>query len=273
MGIIGIQCALELNINLTFSAPRDEEDVRGQIALIQKSLKAGTDALVLAANDFKTLSTISGLDNKGKTPVIAIDSEMQYTPVNSFIGTNNYESGMKAGNKLIEIAGENSHVAIMSFVQGASNAEQREKGLMDAILPYSGIQVVAKEYCFSDPILASTLTNKILTNNKQVDVIVALNTVASIGVADEIQKMGLGGKVKIITFDSTTEELALLQEGIIQATIIQNPFSMGYLGVKYAVEAIDGHSIPEHIDTGSKVIDLDNMFWSENQKLLFPFVK
>jgi ribose transport system substrate-binding protein len=271
---IGAEAAAkEFNINLTFSAPRDEEDVKGQIALINQSLQLGADALVLAANDSNILAGIAGLGSKRKLPVVAIDSQLESTRVKSFIGTNNYDSGTKAGQKLVELMGETSHVAIMSYVQSADNAAQREKGLMDALKAYPGINVVAKEYCFSDSQLASTLTHKMMTEHKQIDVIVALNTIASIGVANEIQKMGLGGHVKIITFDSTTEELALLQEGIIQATIIQNPFSMGYLGVKYAVEAMNGHSIPDHMDTGSKVIDMDNMFWSENQKLLFPFVK
>ncbi|AIQ13445.1 hypothetical protein [Paenibacillus durus] len=33
-------------------------------------------------------------------------------------------------------------------------------------------------------------------------------------------------------------------------------------------------STPPHIDdTGTKLINLDNMLWPENQKLLFPFVR
>lgn len=64
-----------------------------------------------------------------------------------------------------------------------------------------------------------------------------------------------------------------LQDGTVQATVIQNPFSNGYLAVKYAVEALEGATIPERVDTGTKLIDLENMLWPENQKLLFPFVR
>ncbi|MNN94482.1 hypothetical protein D3C81_2131190 [compost metagenome] len=67
--------------------------------------------------------------------------------------------------------------------------------------------------------------------------------------------------------------LELLQNGTVQATVIQNPFSNGYLAVKYAVEAVQGMDVPERVDTGTKLIDLDNMLYPENQKLLFPFVK
>lgn len=64
-----------------------------------------------------------------------------------------------------------------------------------------------------------------------------------------------------------------IQEGIVQATVIQNPFSNGYLAVKNAVEILQGIKVPERVDTGTKLIDLDNMLWPENQKLLFPFVR
>ncbi|MED4605491.1 substrate-binding domain-containing protein, partial [Paenibacillus validus] len=107
-----------------------------------------------------------------------------------------------------------------------------------------------------------------------VDGIVALHAVSSIGVAEEIERLGLQGKVKVVTFDSTLEDIEYLQEGVIQATIIQNPFSMGYLGVKYAVDLLGGSKkVPARYDTGTTVIDQNNMFWSDNQKLLFPFVK
>jgi ribose transport system substrate-binding protein len=46
---------------------------------------------------------------------------------------------------------------------------------------------------------------------------------------------------------------------------------MGYLGVKYAFEAIKNEKIPNIVDTGSTVIDKDSMFYIENQKLVFPF--
>jgi ribose transport system substrate-binding protein len=45
------------------------------------------------------------------------------------------------------------------------------------------------------------------------------------------------------------------------------------LAVVTAIQAAKGNSVSERYDTGTKVIDLDNMLWPENQKLLFPFVK
>ncbi|MFD0679622.1 MULTISPECIES: substrate-binding domain-containing protein [unclassified Paenibacillus] len=265
--------AKEFNVNLNVLEPKDEEDVSGQIALVNESINAGTAALVLAANDYNALAEVTEQAAGQRIPVITIDSEVNSSKVRSFIGINNYDAGRKAGRKLIELTGDHSRIAVMSNGKDSRNSVQRERGLMEEIAQYPDVQVLKKEYCFSDKKLCGDQTRKIIEEHSKIDGIIALNAISSLGVANEIQKLGLAGKVKVITFDNTPEDIEFLQEGVIQATLIQNPFSMGYLGVRYAVEALGGKKIPEFIDTGTKVIDQENMFWSDNQKLLFPFVK
>ena len=128
--------------------------------------------------------------------------------------------------------GQSGQIAIVSFKQGERNTELREQGLLDEISKYPDVQVIDKVYSLTDRELAAQLTHNVMDKHPELDGIVALNEISSIGVASAVQSRNLQEKVKIITFDSTSEELELLQEGIIQATIIQNPFSIGYLGVK-----------------------------------------
>ncbi|WP_079912154.1 substrate-binding domain-containing protein [Paenibacillus sp. 32352] len=265
--------AKEFSVNLKVTGPEFEGDVNGQIALIDQAVKEGVDALVLAANDYDALGETVDRVAGARIPVIAIDSEVNSTKVRSFIGIKNYDAGQQAGKKLIQLTGESGRIAVISFGQGGRNAVQREQGLLAAISQYPGIQTNTKLDCSMDVKRCDELTARLLSEPGSIDGIVALDAAASIRVAAETDKTGLAGKVKIVTFDSTPEDIEYLQEGVIQATIIQNPFSMGYLGVKYAVDALDGKKIPEFKDTGTKVIDQENMFWSDNQKLLFPFVK
>ncbi|MDD9272169.1 substrate-binding domain-containing protein [Paenibacillus sp. GCM10023248] len=265
--------AKEFDVTLDFRAPGDEADVKGQIALMEQSIGSGPDGIVLAANDYKELSPVVDSAAERGIPVVTIDSEVSTRKAKSFIGANNYEAGQLAGRQLVKLAGTKGNIAIVSFKQGERNAELREQGLLQEISKYPGIQVIAKVYTLTDRGTADQLTQGIIEKYPHLDGIVALNEMSSVGVADAIQRLNLQDRVKLITFDSTSEELELLQEGVIQATIIQNPFSIGYLGVKNAVEASNGKKIPDRVDTGTKAIDLSNMFWSDNQKLLFPFIK
>ncbi|MGI6085886.1 MAG: substrate-binding domain-containing protein [Acetivibrionales bacterium] len=265
--------AREFNVNLYFYAPLQEDDVKGQIDLVNQALDENVDALILAASDFKELVGVTEKAYDKKIPVIIIESLVDTDKIHSYIATDNLDAGRKAGNVLLDIAGTECNVAIMNFVKGTSNADDREKGLLQVIGEHPGIKVVAKEYCLSDINLASKLTKEIISKHDNLNAIVALNSISSEGVAQAIEELGLAGKVKIIAFDSTTREIDYLEEGIIQATVIQNPFSMGYLGVKYAVEMLNGNKIDEYFNIEAKVITKENMYLKENQKLLFPFIK
>ena len=80
----------------------------------------------------------------------------------------------------------------------------------------------------------------------------------------------LAGKVKLVAFDASDTEIKALQDGIIQALIVQNPFRMGYEGVRYAVMKLQGKPIPKRVDTGVTVVTRRNFREPTIQRLLFP---
>ncbi|WP_199615356.1 substrate-binding domain-containing protein [Paenibacillus alkalitolerans] len=265
--------AREFNAELLFAAPEEETDIDGQIRIVRQFVEEDVDALVLAASDYMALGRVTDQAGNAGIPVISIDSEVASTKVRSYIGANNYVAGRQAGMELVEHTGDNSRVAIVSFVEGARNASQREEGLLDLLAQYSGVTVVDMRYSESDLTTAEQVTRDILKKHGTIDGIVALNAIATSGVTNVIRQMGLEGKVKVVGFDSTSDIMEMLQEGVIQSTIVQNAFTMGYLGVKHAIEATEGMKLPERVDSGTVIIDTENMFFEENQKLLFPFVK
>ena len=55
------------------------------------------------------------------------------------------------------------------------------------------------------------------------------------------------------------------------ALMVQNPFAIGYLGVRSAAELLSGKEIEPQIITSTTVITKDNMFDEENQRILFKF--
>jgi ribose transport system substrate-binding protein len=265
--------AKEFNVELTFVGPESEKDIKGQIGMVDDSIARQVDAIILAASDYMKLAQVTDRAAFHKIPVISMDSEVASARITSYVGTNNYEAGQKAAKRLIELIGQRGSVGVVSFVEGAKNADERAEGLKDYIARYPDIRLVDIVYCGSDEQLAARLTSKMVQENPDLRGIISLNEVASIGVAQEVQRLGLQDQVKLITFDSPPAVIEMLQEGIVQAMVIQNPFSNGYLAIQHAVEAIEGIDGPERVDTGSKLIDLDNMLWPENQKQLFPFVK
>ena len=75
----------------------------------------------------------------------------------------------------------------------------------------------------------------------------------------------------MVGFDNSVEEIQLMEEGVFQGIIIQKPFNMGYLGIEQAVNLMNGKSIEKNLDSGCKLINRNNMYEEENQRLLYPF--
>ncbi|NLM28297.1 MAG: ABC transporter substrate-binding protein [Clostridiaceae bacterium] len=261
----------EFNVNVEFWGPTNELEIDKQIEMVREVINEKVDALVLAACDYVRLVEPTEEVIAAKIPVIVIDSDLKSDKVKSFIGTDNVGAGYMVGKTLVDTIGKNGNVAVMSFIKGAASADQREEGFFNAIKDYPGINIVTTEYCSSNIDLSESLTYKILNEHgEDLDAIAALNADSTVGVARAIEKRGFAGKIRIVGFDSTPDEIDFLERDVIDSLIIQNPFSMGYLGVKYAVDVMNGKPVPKIVDTGSRVINKDNMYLPENQKLLFP---
>ncbi|MCZ8523156.1 MULTISPECIES: substrate-binding domain-containing protein [Paenibacillus] len=263
----------EYNVELKVEEPESEQDVKGQIALVSEVINYKRDALVLAPSDDEALAEIAARSAANNIPVITIDSRLNSPKPLSYIGINHYEAGEKAGRKLAELLGDQGRAAVVGFKPGGWAAAEREQGFLDEMARHPKIQVIEKTYCYADPGQCGEQVRKLARTLDVSTGIAVLQGASTRSVVAEVMKEGLEGRVKIVTIDSTPEDIEHLQEGVIQAVIIQNPFSMGYLGVEYAVKALAGERLEETFYTGTTVIDQNNMFWSDNQKLLFPFVK
>lgn len=269
---IGAEAAgREFGVDINFKVPSSEKDIEGQINIVNDSISRKVDAIILAATDYKRLVNVSEKAIDSGIPIIVIDSAIDSSKVSCLITTDNKEAGRLLGKKLVEVAGEGCRLLIISFVKGAESSDLREAGLLSAIKEYPNIKVVDIEYSFSIAKEAEDITRRALSGNN-VDAIVALNGPSAMGAAKAIKEMNLSGKVKVLGFDSTMDEIIYIEEGVIQATIVQDPYAMGYLGVKNAMDVINKKSVTKLINTAITIIDKNNMYTPENQKLLFPFI-
>ncbi|WP_339187803.1 substrate-binding domain-containing protein [Paenibacillus sp. FSL P2-0121] len=279
--------AQEFNVKLTFKAPNAESDIAEQVRMVEDSIKEKADVIILAASSYMGLAQVVDRAAYSKIPVLSVDAEVGSARVRAYVGSNGYEAGQKSAERLIQLLNGYGEVGIINFTNsslgaeqessngieyGARDAEEREKGFLNYAARYPNIQVVEISYTTSSISDAEELTRLMLLKHPNLRGIASLNETASQGAAKAIQSRGLHN-IKMVAFDSSPSMMELLQEGTVQATVIQNPFSNGYLAVKHAVEVIEGMDVPERVDTGTKLIDLDNMLWPENQKLLFPFVR
>jgi ribose transport system substrate-binding protein len=263
----------ELGADIVWKGPTLETDIAGQIAIVEDYINKRVDAIVLAACDAKALVPVAEEAHRRGIPVITIDSGLDSDIPLSFVASDNILGARKAADALAELIGYRGDVACIPFIPGAETSIWRETGFKDGLKKYPEINLTAVQYSQADVATGMAVTENILTAQPELKGIFAANEAGAIGAAQAVAARNVQGKVKLVVFDASPNEIEALQSGIIQALIVQNPFAMGYLGVKSAVKAIRGEPVEKRIDTGVTVITLDNFNQPEIQKLLYPLGK
>ena len=92
------------------------------------------------------------------------------------------------------------------------------------------------------------------------------------GAGQAIAENKLEDKIMLIGFDSDDKTVKLLADGVIKALVVQDPFRMGYEGVKTAFAASKGEKVAKDVDTGVNVITKENMNTERSKELLTPDV-
>lgn len=262
--------AKEYQAELEVLAPEVEKDVEKQKRCIQKAIRMKPDVIAVSPSLYTGMTdVVEGVTDAG-IPLVFIDSELDKDIETSYISTDNVDIGVKTGKKVLEYIEDDTKIAIMSQAKGTSTAMQREEGLRKGLgEEEKRIQTVL--YCESDYGIACSLTKELLEKQPDIDCIVGLNLPSTTGVAKAVKEMGLGGKVHVIGIDSAREQIEYMEQGIIDALVVQNPFYMGYFGIKTAVQIARKQKVEPIIYSQTEVITIDNIYSLENEKLLFPF--
>jgi ribose transport system substrate-binding protein len=89
---------------------------------------------------------------------------------------------------------------------------------------------------------------------READGIFCPNESTTQGMLLALRQTGLGGKKKLVGFDTSPFLLAALDKGDVHGLVAQNPTRMGYLGVVTAVKHLRGEKVDASIDTGCVLV-------------------
>lgn len=264
--------ATEYNLKLSISGPETEEDYEAQNRMVAEAVAAGAEALVFSAIDYE--NNASAIDDAARAGVkiVAIDSSVASDMVSTYIGTDNYAAGQMAAQAALDRVEGELVVGIVNYDISA-NGQERERGAV-ALLNESGrAEVVAVINTLAEAGQARDDTADMLAEHPEINVLLAFNEPTSVGAAEAVSELGLSESVFLVGFDSNVATVDGLQEGSVDALVVQNPYAMGYLGVESAYKLLSGQgdSLESTVDTSTQVVDRENIFTMDSQKALFAF--
>ncbi len=241
--------AKEADVEIMWKGPEHEIDYAAQINIVEDAINRRVDGIVLAPTHKDALVPIVERAARENIPVAIFDSGIGTENYVSYVATNNLQGGAVAADRLAAKLGGKGKVAILGVKAGSVSTDQREQGFQETIKQkYPNIEIVAFQYGDADRARSLDRATDILTAH--------------------LKQKGLGGKVILVGFDSSPNLIDDLKAGAIDSLVLQNPFKIGYESVKAMVAKLNGQTPPRVIDTGVKLLTMDNLQTPEMQQLL-----
>ena len=245
-------------VRVIVDAGSSELAIDEQIAVVEDMLTKQVDALAVAPTAPDQLKPVLERASK-QVPVLVIDSDIpSWDGKVSYIGTDNFKGGQVGGKYIDEQLEGSGTLAIINGVPGATSGEQRVAGVRDAVKG-TDIEIVAEVAADFDRAKGVAAMEDILQNNPDVDAVFAANDQMALGALEALQSRGKEQDVLLVGYDGTEEatEVILKDQGI-AATVAQDPYQMGKVGVEEAVDAAEDKSVPKTINTGVTLITAEN---------------
>ena len=256
--------ATEYNVALSIIGPDTEEDYETQNRMVADAAAAGAEAIVFSAIDEAARAGVK---------IVAIDSSVASDMVSTYIGTDNYAAGQMAARAALERVEGPLTVGVVNYDISSANGQEREHGAL-AVLEESGrTEIAAVINTLAEAGKAREDTTAMLEEHPDINVLLAFNEPTSVGAAEAVKELGLSESVFLVGFDSNVATVDGLQDGCVDALVVQNPYAMGYLGVESAYKLLTGQDsgLAKTVDTSTQVVDRENMFSMDSQKALFAF--
>jgi len=261
-------------VELIWKGPLREDDRDQQIQVVENFMTRHVIAIVLAPLDSKALVRPVHNAVQAGVPVVVMDSDLKSDEYVSFVATDNYKGGQLAGDEMGKLLGGKGNVILMRYQVGSASTEAREAGFLDVLkTKYPGIKIISSDqHAGATRELAYQASQNLLNRfSREVNGVFCPNEPPTIAMTKALRDIGLaGGKVKMIGFDAGSQSVRDMENGDVQALVVQNPMLMGYLGVTTAVKHLRGEKVEKRIDTGVVLITPENMNQPEMKELLHP---
>ncbi len=262
------RAAAEFNVELEWQGPLDDSKVADQIGIFNNLAASGLQGILLSPCDDKALAPHVRTAARRGLPVAIFDSPLdatQGTDFINFVSTDNKAAGATAAQTLEALIGgtpvHGGKVLMIRFTEGSASTRLREEGFTTELAKFPALTLADQQFTDGSMAgaqrVAETLLGNYVKNNKlELAGVFASNQPTAEGTYNALKSLrdkGVEVTARVVGFDDSTLLIQGLQNGVIDALVVQDPEKMGYLGIKSLVDHINGKPVDAYVDTGVTV--------------------
>jgi len=264
------QAAIDRDVNVNYVSTGPIENYEAEISLINREAENGADGVIV--------DMCAGYKNKdavidvASLPIVYLDSDVAPEGSNYVVSADNYEVGKTLAEELIKVYGDGKGISVglVAGDTGIIGISQRREGFLDAL---DGLNYYISWTLEGD---TDSIQKKMedMRFSREVDAIVALaNDETELMIDTRIIDSDTQDSINLFGVGSSEKALYYLDKEYIHTLVVPNEFSMGYYAMNKLIDQLLAQGGGAKIETvGHIVVDHDNMYNDDVQKLLFPIV-
>lgn len=263
------QAAEDLNADVSFITLSEDNNVSEQISLLNREIANGADAIVIAPVNSEDLRKPLEQAVK-KVPVIAMQSTVIGLDSLRTVSCDNYQAGRSLAAELIKYE-KGKPIIILRNSMGSSNIAESFRGISEA-LQQTGHVCSFLDMPDNAAAAYRTVRQKIPGSRGSVMIALDGNTLEAAATAKKDLEKSAPTGIDLYGIGITNTVVSLLENKVVNTVAVSNDYNIGYLCIKSAVDRIN-HKDDGNINVNYLIVNYSNMYKTESERMLFPFVR
>jgi len=237
--------AYKNGLQVYWNAPPREDDVEGQIALLDQVVGRSPSGIILTPDETLPLRTpVRRIVSRG-LPMVVVGTNLGIAPTSklSYVLNDDAAGGEMAARRLGNILKGSGSVAILGLNPQLTGIRDRERALENTLgKEFPNIHVVARRLGYYSVPQEQQTAEDLLNSGPAVDAIVALSTSSTRGAYYALVEFGKARAIKLIGFDQ--DLIPPLRTGGLDSVIMQRTYDMGHTAMTLLLAQLHGQGTP-----------------------------
>ncbi len=224
-----------------WNAPMRQDDVHGQIELLEKTAREKMAGVIISPIEDLPLRTPLNRLIQAGTPVVVVGTDLGLAPQKhlSYVLNDETAGGQLAARQIGRILHGKGTVAILGIDKRLSSTAERARSVENTLTSeFPSISVVFRSLALPTVSQEQQVAEKMLARGTHPDAIIALSEYATRGAFFALVESNLVRTIHLLGFDQN--ELAPIRTGEIDAVVVQDTNEMGREAMNLIAQELHG---------------------------------
>jgi len=216
-----------------------------QVEQVESFISQQVDAIILNPCEFEASSPAIEKAQKAGIPIVNVNSSTKSKP-DAFVGSDDAESANMAMELIAKHLNGKGNVLMIQGYMGQAAQLDRERGAKAVLAKYPGIKLLASQTGEWDRAKSmSLMENWIQSFGDQIQAVFAQNDEMGLGAVQALMDAKKKANVYVVSVDGIQDARKSVEQGNLDATLIQNAEKQGSESLRMAIELAQKKKIKE----------------------------